>query len=82
MSHEVHDTDPSPPPIETIPPIDTIRDNPIPEITEVDNKIPEPPEDQAQSTAVTITQPTVNIPFIMVLITIVAALFSMFYCCH
>jgi hypothetical protein len=67
-----NDTIPSPPPTETIPPIDTIPDNPI----------PEPEEYQSKSTAVTITQSIVNIPFIMVLITIVAVLFSMFYRCH
>jgi hypothetical protein len=38
MSHEVHDTDPSPPPIETIPPIDTIANNPIPEMIDPDNE--------------------------------------------
>jgi hypothetical protein len=72
----VHDTIPSPPPIETIP--DTIPNNPLPEITEVDNPLPE----DCESTAVTITSPNFNVPLIMLLITAAATLLHMFYCCH
>lgn len=74
---DTHDTVPSPPPIETIPP-DTIPHNPLPEITEVDNPLPE----ELVSTAVTITPPSFNVPLIMLLITAAATLLSMFYCCH
>jgi subtilase family serine protease len=56
---------------------------PSPPPTIPDNQIQEQPEEnQAKSTAVTITQSTFNIPLIMVLITIVAVLFSMFYRCY
>lgn len=42
MMYNIPDTIPAPPPIETIPP-DTVPNNPLPEITEIDNPIPEPP---------------------------------------
>lgn len=87
--NDVQDTIPSPPPIETIPP-DTIRNNTIPEmiavapeITEIDNAIPEQLDVQTKSSSVTITPNDVNVPLLMVLFTIGAVLFSiLFYCCH
>ena len=60
-----HDTVPSPPPIETIPP-DTIPYNPIPEI-------------KVEDLEDIITTPNFNVPFIMVLISAGATLFSMLY---
>jgi len=75
MIYNFHDTIPSPPPIETIPPLETIHDNPV-----VDNTIPAPPDAYIQSPL--ITKPNTNIPFLMLVISAVATLISIFYCCQ
>lgn len=66
----INDTIPAPPPIdviETIPP-DTIRDNPIPEITEIDNKIPESEEENV-----------INAPLVMLCLSFLSLALSVFY---
>jgi hypothetical protein len=73
MIFDIHDTVPSPSPIETIPPSDTIPNNPLPEITEVDNLIPQQMEPEL------IIIPDTTTPLILLLISIAALVLSAFY---
>lgn len=71
------DTVPAPPPIETIPP--------LPEITEIDNTIPEFIIPELESEEEVIDQGVVintTVPCMMVLLSIATLFVSAFYCLH